>query len=67
MGQTPVEGLLGRGEPITRRRGRWAELDLAGGPYPALPTLNPAYLLRRPADKAFAWMDLLLFQSRIDS
>lgn len=67
MGHAPVEGLLGRGEPITKRRGRWAELDLAGGPYPALPTLNPAYLLRRPADKAFAWMDLLLFQSRIDS
>lgn len=67
MGQAPVEGLLGRGEPITKRRGRWTDLDLAGGPYPALPTLNPAYLLRRPADKAFAWMDLLLFQSRIDS
>ena len=67
MGQVPVEGLFGKIESITKIRGRWLSLELTDVTIPALPTLNPAYLLRAPANKAFAWMDLLLFQSRIDS
>lgn len=60
MGNSACEGLLGRGG-ITRLRGEWAEV--AGRP--AIPTFHPAYLLRKPHDKASAWADLLSVKARL--
>jgi uracil-DNA glycosylase len=62
MGNSACEGLLGRAG-ITRLRGQWAEV--AGRP--AIPMFHPAYLLRRPQDKAHAWADLLSLQARLRS
>jgi DNA polymerase len=36
------------------------------GRIPALPTLHPAYLLRSPASKRDAWVDLLLLRRALD-
>jgi DNA polymerase len=65
LGGTAAQALTGDQTPISRLRGRWLEVDVGAGPVPALATFNPAYLLRRPEDKALAWADLLAFRRRM--
>lgn len=60
MGNWACQGLMGK-RGITRLRGGWAEVM----DRPALPMFHPAYLLRKPHDKARAWEDLLSLQARL--
>jgi DNA polymerase len=60
MGNHACQGLLGR-TGITRLRGQWA--DVMGRP--ALAMVHPEHLLRKPADKALAWADLLSVKARL--
>jgi uracil-DNA glycosylase family 4 len=66
-GNAPLKTLLGQ-TGITRLRGRWFELELAGlaAPVPALPTFHPSYLLRTPGEKQKAWRDLLAAKSKLE-
>jgi DNA polymerase len=65
LGANPVQALTGNATPITRVRGSWLQVDAGAGPVPALATFNPAYLLRRPEEKARAWADLLALKHRL--
>ena len=69
VGGLSAKTLLNRTEGITRLRGRWEELTLPGlaAPVPIIATFHPAYLLRSPQQKRFAWRDLLAVKSRLDS
>jgi uracil-DNA glycosylase family 4 len=67
LGDTAAKTLTGRNEGITRLRGRWftfsrPELPL---PVPVLPTFHPAFLLRSPAQKREAWIDLLTIRRKL--
>ncbi|WP_417498281.1 uracil-DNA glycosylase [Maricaulis sp.] len=71
-GGIAAQSLLGTSDSITRLRGKWADYalrDPAGEPtgktIPALPTFHPAYLLRRPTEKRFAWQDMLTLAKRL--
>jgi DNA polymerase len=65
LGANPVAALTGETTPISRIRGTWLEVDAGAGAIPALATFNPAYLLRRPEEKARAWADLLALKHRL--
>jgi DNA polymerase len=67
MGDKPSKALLDTDIAITKLRGRWIDLAIGEAVVPALPTFNPAYLLRMPAHKALSWADLRAFKSRIDA
>lgn len=67
IGDKPSKALLDTDTPITKLRGNWVDLRFGELTVPALPTFNPAYLLRMPAHKALAWRDLLAFKARIDA
>lgn len=67
MGGMPAQALFDTDVGITRLRGRWLDLEVGAVTVPALPTFNPAYLLRVPKQKALAWVDLLAFKTRIES
>ncbi|MAP93938.1 MAG: uracil-DNA glycosylase [Ponticaulis sp.] len=60
-GAVPAQSLLGATQGITRLRGQKFDLSIAGmeKAIPVYPIFHPAYLLRRPAEKAKAWADLL--------
>jgi uracil-DNA glycosylase family 4 len=58
VGASATQTLLGTKEGIMRLRGRWFEYDMDGEQVPLLAMLHPAYLLRQPAHKKFAWADL---------
>lgn len=51
---------------IMSQRGRWMEYELPDGTkIPALPIFHPAFLLRRPQEKAKAWADLLSLKAKL--
>jgi DNA polymerase len=57
LGATAVEGLLGKGEGITRLRGRFQTFR----GIPVMPTFHPSYLLHNqaPAEKRKVWEDMM--------
>jgi DNA polymerase len=54
LGSTAVEGLLGPGPGITKRRGKWEEWNNIQ----VMPTFHPSYCLRNPSKKQDVWEDL---------
>jgi DNA polymerase len=67
LGGAAAKNILGVSEGIMRLRGKWLTYISAGRDLPALATLHPAYLLRNPAAKRFAWRDLLLLKAALDA
>ncbi len=67
-GGTATAALLARPEGITRLRGRWFPLTIAGlaDPVPAIATYHTSFLLRAPARKGEAWRDLLSVPSKLE-
>ena len=66
-GGAAAKSVLQREEGILTLRGRWFEWHGEDGAVlPALPTLHPAFLLRQPAAKKKAWLDLLTLTERLD-
>lgn len=59
-GRFSAHSLMGVSDGIMRLRGRKMSYTHDGLPasIPCIPLLHPAYLLRRPADKAKAWADM---------
>lgn len=64
MGNTPTKAMLDSTTGIRRMRGRWTDHAATG--LPLLPTFHPAYLLRQPAAKKFAWQDLIQVRKALD-
>jgi DNA polymerase len=56
VGRVSAHNLLGTETPVGRLRGRTHRID--PGDVPLIVTYHPAYLLRRPEEKAKAWADL---------
>lgn len=67
LGGAAAKTLLGVSEGIMRLRGKWLSYPCACRDLPALATLHPAYLLRNPAAKRYAWRDLLMLKAALDS
>ena len=68
LGSPSTKAVLGAEEGIMRLRGKWLSytMDLTPeGTIPATAMLHPAYLLRQPAQKRFAWRDLLALKLRL--
>jgi DNA polymerase len=65
LGATAARHVMGRTDGIMRLRGKWLEYHVNGRMVPVMPTLHPAYLLRRAIDKKLAWRDLQAIESKI--
>jgi DNA polymerase len=65
LGQPATQTLLGTREGITRTRGRWFKYDTGTREIRAIATLHPAYLLRQPLQKRFAWRDFLAIKKAL--
>jgi DNA polymerase len=66
LGAIPTRVLTGDATPISRTRGRFTRVTAGGLEVAALPTYNPAFLLRQPAAKREAWSDLLQLKARLE-
>lgn len=61
LGNFATQALLRDRTAISRRRGRWHEVNGR----PLMPTFHPAYLLRNPSDKRLVWEDIKLVMERL--
>ncbi|WLF97201.1 uracil-DNA glycosylase [Brucella intermedia] len=66
LGGPAGKALTGAAEGILRLRGNWKiHRTPSGIEIPVMPTLHPAYLLRTPAQKRFAWRDFLAVKLKL--
>jgi DNA polymerase len=63
-GGVPTRALLNL-PGIMRARGTWREIEAGGTRVPAMPIYHPAFLLRQPEQKKYAWADLLAVEKRL--
>lgn len=66
LGAVAARHVMGKTEGIMRLRGKWLEYYVGGRMVPVMPTLHPAYLLRRAIDKKLAWRDLQLISEKVN-
>src|SRR4249920_3473352 len=66
LGGPSAQTLLGIKEGITKTRGRWFNFDTGKRQIRAMPTFHPAFLLRSPLQKRFAWRDFLAIRKALD-
>jgi DNA polymerase len=67
MGALPLQLLAGRSENILKLRGQWFELAIGDVNVKMMASLSPAYLLRQPLQKRFAWRDLKAFRQALNA
>ena len=68
LGGSSAQTLLSIRDGIMKSRGRWMEFGVEGGRrIQAIATLHPAYLLRQPGHKRFAWRDLIEIRKALDA
>lgn len=65
LGKPSTATLLGVTEGIRRTRGRWFTYDTGTREIRATATFHPAYLLRTPIEKRFAWRDFLAIKKAL--
>jgi uracil-DNA glycosylase family 4 len=66
LGGPSAQTLLGLRDGITKTRGRWFPFQNGGREIKALPTFHPAFLLRSPLQKRFAWRDFLAIKQALN-
>jgi len=67
LGKPSTATLLGVTDGIRRTRGRWFKYDTGTREIRATATFHPAYLLRTPIEKRFAWRDFLAVKKALQS
>jgi DNA polymerase len=65
LGGPAMQTLLNIKEGITRSRGRWFPYDTGTREIRALATFHPAFLLRSPLQKRFAWRDFMALKKAL--
>jgi uracil-DNA glycosylase family 4 len=65
LGGPSAQALLGIKDGITKTRGRWFAFNTGKREIRALPTFHPAFLLRSPLQKRFAWRDFLAIKKAL--
>src|SRR6266568_673503 len=65
LGGPAMQTLFGIKDGITRSRGRWFPYDTGCREIRALATFHPAFLLRSPLQKRFAWRDFLALKKAL--
>ncbi len=66
LGGAAAKHILDVTQGIMRLRGIWLSYPCATGDIPTLATLHPAYLLRRPGEKRYAWRDMLMLKEALE-
>jgi uracil-DNA glycosylase family 4 len=64
LGKPSTATLLGL-DGIKRVRGRWFTYKAGTRDIRAMPMFHPAYLLRSPIDKRFAWRDFVAIKKAL--
>ena len=64
LGSTAMNALIGNKVVISKMRGKWIEKKIGNCKTSVIITFHPAFLMRQPAQKKMAWIDLKMIRDR---
>ena len=64
LGSTAMNALISSEKVITKMRGRWIEKQFGTCKTSVIITFHPAFLMRQPAQKKMAWIDLKIIREK---
>ena len=64
LGSTALNALIGNEVVISKARGKWIEKQFGECKTSIIITFHPAFLMRQPAQKKMAWIDLKMIRER---
>ena len=64
LGSTAMNALIGKEIVISKMRGKWIEKKFGNCKTSVIITFHPAFLMRQPAQKKMAWIDLKMVRDR---
>ncbi len=64
LGSTALNALIGDEVVISKARGKWIEKDFGNCKTSVIITFHPAFLMRQPAQKKMAWIDLKMIREK---
>ena len=64
LGSTAMNALIGSEFVISKMRGKWIEKKFGNCKTSVLITFHPAFLMRQPAQKKMAWIDLKMIRDK---
>jgi len=64
LGSTALNALIGNEIVISKARGQWIEKQFGECKTSVIITFHPAFLMRQPAQKKMAWIDLKMIRDR---
>ena len=64
LGSTAMNALIGNEVVISKMRGKWIEKKFGNCKTSVIITFHPAFLMRQPAQKKLAWIDLKMIRDK---
>ena len=64
LGSTAMNALVGNEKTISKMRGQWIEQKIDEFKVSTIVTFHPAFLMRQPAQKKMAWIDLKMIRDK---
>ena len=64
LGSTAMNALIGNEVVISKMRGKWIEKKFGSCKTSVIITFHPAFLMRQPAQKKLAWIDLKMIRDK---
>ena len=64
LGSTAMNALIGNDVVISKMRGKWIEKKFGSCKTSVIITFHPAFLMRQPAQKKMAWIDLKMIREK---
>ena len=64
LGSTAMNALIGNQVVISKMRGKWIEKKFGNCKTSVIITFHPAFLMRQPAQKKMAWIDLKMIRDK---
>ena len=64
LGSTAMNALIGSEVVISKMRGKWIEKKFGNSRTSVIVTFHPAFLMRQPAQKKLAWIDLKMIRDK---
>ena len=64
LGSTAMNALIGNNVVISKMRGKWIEKKFGSCKTSVIITFHPAFLMRQPAQKKMAWIDLKMISEK---
>ncbi len=64
LGSTALNALISNANVISKARGKWIEKQFGTCKTSVIVTFHPAFLMRQPGQKKFAWVDLKMIRDK---